>query len=399
VGDLRFKAPQKPQGTSDKINRGDVGAICPQASPAWEKIATDFVQNYLIGFPFNYTKAADKLPKDPPTTRDPRTSEDCLFLDVQVPKSVWDTNDASAPVLVWIYGGGYTGGEKTGGGSYNSAGLLARASEPFVTVTMNYRLGAFGWMSGSDFQGEGGEGNAGLADQLMALEWVQDNIHLFGGDKSRVTVMGESAGGGSIMHHITGNGGKGSIPFQKAIPQSPAFFPVADKDQQNDSWKTFLDALGVDSLDAAQKASSDDVIRANEVAVWGAQYGTFTFGPQPDGKYVPDLPGKLLLEGKFHKDLKLMTTHTSKEGLIFTSPELQSTTELRSELKSFFHGISDDVIDYLANDLYPVDDYKSQFERAVQVVEDSAFICNTNYLNTGFNNTTYSCKLRPHFPT
>lgn len=67
---------------------------------------------------------------------------------------------------------------------------------------MNYRLGAFGWLSGPTLQSNG-TANAGLHDQRLALEWIQDNIHLFGGDPNRVTIIGESAGGGSIMHQIT----------------------------------------------------------------------------------------------------------------------------------------------------------------------------------------------------
>jgi len=68
---------------------------------------------------------------------------------------------------------------------------------------MNYRLGDFGWLSGPSFQAQGGAVNAGLLDQRFSLEWVQQYIGLFGGDKDRVTVMGESAGGGSVMHQIT----------------------------------------------------------------------------------------------------------------------------------------------------------------------------------------------------
>jgi len=103
-----------------------------------------------------------------------------------------------------IYGGGYTAGDKSGSG--NPAGLLARSennnASGVIYVSMNYRLGAFGWLSGPTFQ-QDGAANAGLLDQRMALEWVQENIHLFGGDPNRVTVFGESAGGGSIMHQIT----------------------------------------------------------------------------------------------------------------------------------------------------------------------------------------------------
>lgn len=393
VGNLRFQAPKKPKGQSDTINRGDVGAICPQSSPSWESIASQFVPNYLIGLGFNYSKAAASVPANPPSEKDPRETEDCLFLDVHVPKAVWDSNDGSAPVLVWIYGGGYTAGEKTGDGSYDPAGMFEQASQPFIQVAMNYRLGALGWLSGSEFQGAGGQGNAALQDQKLALEWVQENIHLFGGDKSRVTVMGESAGGGSIMHHITGNGGKGSVPFQQAIPMSPAFFPVPAKDQQNDSWKKFLDALGVDSLEAAQKASSDEVIKANAVTIYNSPYGTFTFGPQPDGEYVPELPGQLLLKGEFHKDLKILTTHTSMEGLVFANPRIQSEDQIRTELtRVYFKDISDDVLEHILQDLYPASDYKDSFEKGLQISQDVAFVCNTYYLNTGFNDQAYSCK-------
>ena len=123
-----------------------------------------------------------------------------------VPQSIFDNrgNGSGAPVLFWIYGGGYTAGDKTTYGS--PSGLLTRGesnnASGVIYVSINYRLGAFGWLSGPTFQ-ENGAANAGLLDQRFALEWVQQYIHLFGGDKDRVTVFGESAGGGSIMHQIT----------------------------------------------------------------------------------------------------------------------------------------------------------------------------------------------------
>lgn len=127
-------------------------------------------------------------------------------MDVVVPEAIFNARDSGygAPVLVWIYGGGYTLGSKSDSG--NPSGLLARSendnSTGVIYVAMNYRLGAFGWSSGPTFQ-QNGTANAGLWDQRFALEWIQQNIHLFGGDPTRVTVLGESAGGGSIMHQIT----------------------------------------------------------------------------------------------------------------------------------------------------------------------------------------------------
>lgn len=107
-----------------------------------------------------------------------------------------------------MHGGGYVQGSKTNDG--NPAGLIKASNNSIVFVAINYRLGAFGWLSGPEFQRQGGLANAALYDQRLALEWVQDYITDFGGDPGSVTIMGESAGGGSIMHQITV-----SAPFQQ----------------------------------------------------------------------------------------------------------------------------------------------------------------------------------------
>lgn len=132
------------------MNQGKIGRICPQANPAWGLIAEQFVEDYLTGQPFNLSAASTAVASAsgslPP--QDPRTSEDCLFLDVIAPKTIFDqcqsTRKAAAPVLVWIHGGAYTAGEKTGGGLYNPIGLLkisqAAGSQGFVFVAINYRV-------------------------------------------------------------------------------------------------------------------------------------------------------------------------------------------------------------------------------------------------------------------
>lgn len=172
--------------------------------PTWTAYASTFVTDYLTGQPYNTSAAAEATATAGGfnvIAGDGRETEDCLFLDVMVPKKIFDRSRRSslAPVLVWIYGGGYTGGEKA---NEKPNGLLRRSNNGIVYVALNYRLGALGWLSGATFQ-DGGTANAGLHDQRFALEWVQQNIHLFGGDKDRVTIIGESAGGGSVMHQIT----------------------------------------------------------------------------------------------------------------------------------------------------------------------------------------------------
>jgi carboxylesterase type B len=154
---------------------------------------------------------------------DSRASEDCLFLDVVVPHRIFETvgktkapvskaKPTGLPFAKLIYNSrswfGYTAGDIRLGQSpartaVPLAGLFRQGEDGFVYVTINYRLGAFGWLSGPTFLEGNGVANAGLLDQQFALEWVQQYIHLFGGDPSRVTLMGESAGGGSILHQVT----------------------------------------------------------------------------------------------------------------------------------------------------------------------------------------------------
>lgn len=148
MGELRFAAPIPVTGHSDVVNNGSVGRICAQANPAWVAIAAQFVPAYLTGKPFNLSAAEAALANSSgrAPAPDPRTTEDCLFLDVYSPQKVFEQKGKGhgAPVMVWIYGGGYTTGEKNGRGIYTPAGLI-RASQVsggdgIVYVALNYRV-------------------------------------------------------------------------------------------------------------------------------------------------------------------------------------------------------------------------------------------------------------------
>ncbi|MCJ1251242.1 hypothetical protein MMC30_008473 [Trapelia coarctata] len=404
VGELRFAAPVAVTGHSDVINNGSVGRVCAQSIPAWPGLAAEFVTAYLTGQPFNVstTEAAlAKFTSGPVPTPDPRTTEDCLFLDVYSPKKVFDQrgNHRGAPVLAWIYGGGFTAGEKNGDSVYNPAGLI-RASQvsggdDIVYVALNYRLGAFGWLGGPTLQSNG-TANAGLYDQRLALEWVQKNIHHFGGDPKEVTVIGESAGGASIMHQITAFGGlKSPTPFKQAILQSPAWEPMPSHVQQENTFQSFLKLLNVSSIQEARQLPSASLIQANALQVIGSVYGAFTYGPVVDGLFAPDLPGKLLLQGSYDKNLNVMVGHNANEGLDFADPRLINNTFALEFLATTFPGISPAAIAYIDNVLYPkVFDgsygYKNNFDRWTLAIADSSFTCNTNYLDRAFNNKTYA---------
>ncbi|MCJ1421245.1 hypothetical protein MMC32_007607 [Xylographa parallela] len=404
VGELRFAAPIAVTGNSSTVNNGSVGVVCAQVDPAWLVIAAEYIPAYLTGQPFNLSAAEAALlnSSGPPPAPDPRTTEDCLFLDVYSPAKVLDNADVSragAPVMVWIYGGGYTNGDKNGYGQYDPAGLIhasqAEGDEGIVFVALNYRLGAFGWLAGPTLQSNG-TANAGLYDQRLALEWVQTNIHLFGGDPARVTVFGESAGGGSIMHQITAFGGLNApAPFAQAIPQSPAWQPMVSSYQQEQTLDAFLSLLNVSTIEEARQLPSKALIVANTVQILSSAYGDFTYGPVVDGLFAPALPGRLLLQGSFYKDLKIMVGHNADEGLLFTNPAIQNSSAYNTYLTQNFPGIQPAVVSYIENVLYPPVfngsyGYTSNFQRAVLTVADSAFTCNTNYLDRAFLNQTYS---------
>jgi len=139
-------------------------------------------------------------------------SEDCLYLNIWAPKAA---KREKLPVMVWIHGGGYYGG--TGSQPlYNGTRLTRRG---VIVVTINYRLGIFGFFSHPDLAAEGKvDGNQGLLDQVAALKWVKANIAAFGGDPARVTIFGESAGGESVAVLTTSPLGRGT--FQRAIAES-----------------------------------------------------------------------------------------------------------------------------------------------------------------------------------
>ena len=253
---------------------------------------------------------------------------------------------------------------------------------------MNYRLGSFGWLAGPELLRAGGTANLGFYDQHLALLWVKDNIWRFGGNPDEVTVFGESAGASSILHHITAHGGLGDAPpFQRAILQSPAFFPQPEPTQQLEAYEKLLNATGTHSLRELRGLNSTDLILANSKVVQRSNYGQFTFGPVIDGFYVPALPGVSLHEGHYHRNIDIMTAYNELEGLLFTPPYIQTNESFRAYLHSVFPAAPDSAIERI-EELYPprkpglIGEAAARINRLAQALGDAAVNCNTHYLQS-----------------
>ena len=189
VGRLRWHPPQSAAAWSSPRDAGEAGKACPQV--------------VLAMFPVPGMKPGDV-----------HGDEDCLYLNIYAPASA--TASSRLPVMVWIHGGAFTVGDGSG---YDGRVLAARNG--VVVVTLNYRLGALGFLALASLRAEGGgesSGNYGILDQQAALQWVKRNIANFGGDPASVTIAGVSAGGMSVCAQVASPRAAGL--FQSAIIQS-----------------------------------------------------------------------------------------------------------------------------------------------------------------------------------
>ncbi|KGO43537.1 Carboxylesterase, type B [Penicillium expansum] len=403
LGPLRFSLPVSPRNRSHEVVNGKgLGNICPQSQACWFNVQGDFVSAVTAGSTFNFTAAYDQVYQQdectkprPVADQNPLESEDCLFLDVYVPEKVIskrrDGNGKSnpgAPVLVYFQDGAYVSGSKS---DQNPSGLIATSREDgstgIIYVGVNYRLGVFGWLSGQKFQSEGGLPNAGLYDERLALEWVQRHITKFGGDPSRVTVMGVSAGGGSITMQLTAYGRAIRPPFAQIIAQSPAWEPGTKTPAiEDDLLDSFLTLLNVSSLEEARRLPSQALLDANYELVASRPYGSGVFGPAIDGSFVPDSPKRLLLERKVDPSVRILTSYTANEGFMLAPANVTDDATFNRYVDVLLRGANASVRAHTSRVLYPPIfngswPYHSQHERANLLWSEVSTTCNTRYLH------------------
>lgn len=277
-------------------------------------------------------------------------------------------------------------------------GLMEQAhayGEGFIFISINYRLGAFGFLAGPEVE-KNGDLNAGILDQRLALDWIQNNIHLFGGSPNKVTAMGESGGGGSILIHMSAYGGEdGSSPFSQAIAQSPAILPTFVPVES--AFDDFLALLNVTTLDEARKLPSDALINANTLQIGNTPPTSYNYFPVVDGKYIKGPILGQLASGGVDKSVKVMTGHNSFEGGFFFDPDVKTEQDFRAWLERSHAGLNTAQIDHLANELYP-----AQFDGSLGYVDEdtrqgalwgeAVIDCTFTIVNEVFGMDSYSCE-------
>ncbi|KJZ72761.1 hypothetical protein HIM_07836 [Hirsutella minnesotensis 3608] len=272
--------------------------------------------------------------------------EDCLTLDITRPAGSQPGD--KLPVLFWIFGGGFQIGSTQ---SYDAKGLLTHAlheKQPFIFVAVNYRLGGFGFLPGKEVLRDG-SANLGLLDQRMGLQWVADNIHAFGGDASKVTIWGESAGGTSVYHQMLLHGGnatyKGKSLFRGAIINSGSAIPVqpVDSSKGQSIFNRVAQQAGCnheyDPLACLRKLPYEKFLHAASSVPSLFSYNSLAlpYLPRPDGQVVLDSPEKMTEQGKIHP-VPLIIGDQEDEGTLFSifQRNVSSATRMADYLSSYF---------------------------------------------------------------
>lgn len=349
VGDFRFRAPQAVAPWASTLETVTFGSECPQS------VSLSGVSN----------------------------TEDCLFLNVWAPEDAHDL-----PVMVWLHGGAFILG--SGGDKYYDGANLAR--QGVIVVSLNYRLGLFGFLANAAFLNDDPEyptiGNYGLEDQRAALLWVQRNIARFGGDPKHVTLFGESAGGMSVCIHYLSSRTAGL--FDRAISESGLCSSPLLEVQSNiaaTEGEMIATSLGCAANDATtvgclRSLSADQILAATKLPSptdppGGPIYQPFLLPgslPVVDG-YVVEQPLADAVKAGTFQPRPLILGNVADEGTLFHSPLFaQPVTDDASYRAALANRFDASLVDGIVSH-YPLAAYPSANRALAQITGDAYFIC------------------------
>lgn len=304
-----------------------VGALrwkAPQLAPNWTGVrdCTKFGPSAMQQPPLPFFVWSEEFmaPLSP-------ISEDCLYLNVWSPSPI--STAEKKPVIVWIHGGGFMSG--AGGCPIYDGEGMARKGVVFVSI--NYRLGVFGFLAHPELNWESGRnasGNYALLDMIAALKWVQQNIATFGGDPNRVTIAGQSAGSFAVNSLMASPLAKGL--FQRAIGESGGMFG----DRAPGLYEASLQ--GIDLLKKLNKYSIADLrtVPADTLLKYGGSYS-----PVIDGYVIPKDVYTVFSEGK-QNDVPLLTGYNRDEGFVFG--DMKTAEQFKADAKIKYGDLTEEFL-------------------------------------------------------
>ncbi|MEM7327797.1 MAG: carboxylesterase family protein [Pseudomonadota bacterium] len=379
-GDNRWRPPTAPANWTGIRDGRDFGAECVQARAG----SGEFLNDLLNGMGLNAVQrhlATVALQSGPP----PAESEDCLFLNVRTANA---GGDALQPVMVWIHGGSH----QAGAGSQSIYQANQLVENGVVLVTINYRLGVFGYIAHPALSADdprGVSGNYGLLDQVAALAWIRGNIEVFGGDPDNVTIFGESAGAQSVTEIMATPLSKGL--FHKAILQSGASSyngnglttAIEGRLTMHEAGLDFFDGLATPDASAAdlRALSAQDIINHIPNKMHLGDYAL----PTVDGLVIPKLIGQAIGDGSVH-NVPILAGYNADEATLFydsiqkptiLEPDFPSALDARLSVLSEIYGAADaqDLID-----LYGLDDPETYEKAETDMLGDDLFGVHMRYL-------------------
>ncbi|KAF3351932.1 hypothetical protein VdG1_09386 [Verticillium dahliae VDG1] len=333
VGRLRLKPPQRIARNLGTFDATGPAAACPQMVSSSES------ENFL----FNLLGDIANLPFVQKVTGQ---TEDCLSITVARPEGT--KADAKLPVLYWMFGGGFELGWSS---MYDGTGLIKHGvdlKKPFIFVAVNYRVAGFGFMPGKEILADGSS-NLGLLDQRMGLEWVADNIASFGGDPSKVTIWGESAGAISVFDQMAlydgDNTYKGKPLFRGAIMNSGSMVPAdpVDCPKGQAVYDLVVKEAGcagqADTLNCLRDLPYQTFLKAVTAPPGILSYNSvaLSYLPRPDGKVLTQSPDVLAATGKYAA-VPMIIGNQEDEGTLFGlfQPNLTTTDRFVDYLQQLF---------------------------------------------------------------
>lgn len=293
-------------------------------------------------------------------------SEDCLYLNVWRARH---TSDKKRPVMVWIHGGGFT----QGSGNQGRGGGDALAARDVVLVSINYRLGAMGFLAHPELSAEspqGVSGNYAIMDQIAALQWVQDNIDAFGGDPDKVTIFGESAGGTSV-YLLTATPLSNGL-FHQAILQSPWLDPPIFRDLRIESkFGPSVESIGTEQTNRLlDEDSRDSIAKLREMSEEQILESVKQRWPvSVDGYVFPKSPAEIYASGEQHRIPTIVGTNRDEGTMFAPRRGLGGSQELRAAMAERFGADGQRIADFYEKE-FPAASKKI----AVQLITDGWFV-------------------------